>query len=202
MTGKNIFSILASILFIASVYLFLNRTDTRAPVQELQNQPKIRIFQYEFYRTKNDIETSRMVGKKADLMEGGLLLLRDGARGSRVREDRREEINAESADILLSGSSPGQLAGEVRIKSARIFKKVEAFIGAMRLETEEMFYDEVDGLVQTPKLVHVQQGAQELVGQGGFEYAVVKQVIKLKGGVSGTILPKEIKEQQKMGKKE
>ncbi|MCX6123229.1 MAG: hypothetical protein NTV34_00525 [Proteobacteria bacterium] len=185
MTGKNIFLILSSLLFTASVYLFLNRTDIRAPILELQNQPKIRIYQYEFYRTKDDIETSRMVGKKADLMEGGLLLLRDGARGSRVRENRREEVDAESADILLSGSSPGQLAGEIRIKSAKVFQKAEE-----------------DGLIQTRKEVHIHQGEQDVVGLGGFEYAVVKQSIKLKGGVSGTILPKEIREQQKMGKKE
>lgn len=194
MSGKNIFAVFALLLFGAAVAVFFQREESRVVVQEIHDQPKINLYQYEYYRVKDDVEVSRVVGKKADLMEGGKLLLRDGVRGVRVIDNRREEGTSQSADIDISGSH-GLMSGDVRATKARFFGKVAMSSGDSHFETEELHYTEdAGGVMQTKTPVRFQKKAQVVSGQGGFIYQIKTQKVEMQGGVSGTLIPKDLSE--------
>lgn len=200
MTGKNIFAGLALVLFAAALFVFFHHGDSKIIVQEASDRPKVMLYQYEYYRVKDDVETARMLGKQADLMDGGLVLLREGLRGVRTRDGRREEVTANSADVELSGSTPGQLASSAQAKKAKLYGDVVVTSGDARFESDEVHYSEEASLMHSQKPARVVQNTQIIYGKGGFDYQIDKEILKMRGGVSGTLLPKELSKAQKTGK--
>lgn len=197
MSSKMLFIVIALAIFIAALFVFLKKTDSKIVIQELQNQPKLRLVQYEFYRVKNDVETARLVGKDANLMEGNHLLLSGGVRGTRVRDGKREEFSSDSGQVDFAGSNPGMLSGDLQAKTARFNDNVQLVSGDMRFETEEVRYSQEQQLVYTSVPVTIRQRSQNLESKGGFQYNLNTERLKMAGGVSGNVSPKELKETKK-----
>ncbi len=186
---KNILAACSILLSMAAVYVFLTKEDSKIEVTAALDVPKIKIEDYEFYRVREDFVVSRLIGKEAALMEGGLIRLRNGFVGVRVRDDVREEIRAKGADIDMALNEAGQMAEATTVKHARIFSEVEIFVKDSRISNEEMEFTESTRTIKSVKPVKIEQQGQYVIGDAGFTYLVDQEKLSMTGGVSGMVEP-------------
>ena len=193
MKGKAIIVVLSLLLFVAAGYLYFTRTTTGVTIRADAETPKITILGYEFYRFKDDLVVSRLAGEKAQLFDGGRVELTEGVRAVRINGQHREELSSKRADLFLASSTQGSLNAVDRVDKIHVSESVDLMVGEARMETEDAVYTEEDTTIRSTVPVRVEQTGQFLAGEHGFEFNTKQESIRMKGGITGTILPASIR---------
>ena len=201
MKGKGILAFISLLLCAASVWIYLTRQSGRVIVRADTESPKVTIMGYEFYRFKDDLVVSRLAGERAVLFDGGRVEMTEGLRAVRLTGQRREELSAKRAEVLLASSSPGSLSSVDHVSKIRVQENVDLMVGEARLESEDATYTDEDTTIRSVVPVRVEQTGQYLSGEQGFEFQMKNESIKMKGGISGTILPSRIRSNSQKGVK-
>lgn len=193
MKGKAIIVVLSLLLFVAATYLYMTRSATGVTIRAGAETPKITILGYEFYRFRDDLVVSRLAGEKAQLFEAGRVELTDSVRAVRINGLRREELSSKRAELLLGSSTQGSLSSVDRVERIHVSENVDLMVGEARMETEDAVYTEEDTTIRSTVPVRVEQTGQFLAGEHGFEFNTKLESLKMKGGITGTILPASIR---------
>lgn len=198
MRGKTLFSIFSALVCVTATAVFFSREERQIKIRENEsNEPKITMGEFEYFKFKNDKLSVRLAGKNGALFDGGLVRMTDGVRAVRHNETRREELSAREAELALSGSNPSNLNTLNQIKRIRVHENVELLIDDGHFETEEAIYTDDDGVIRTDKPVRMERGGQFVASEGGFDYGVRSENLKMRGGVTGTLLPQLLKQKDK-----
>lgn len=192
MKGKAVIVVLSLLLFVAAAYLYFTKASTSITIRADAETPKITILGYEFYRFKDDLVVSRLAGERAQLFDAGRVDLTEGVRAVRINGQRREELSAKRADLFLASSTQGSLNAVDRVDKIHVSENVDLMVGEARMETEDAVYTEADTTIRSTVPVRVDQTGQFLAGEHGFEFNTKLEALKMKGGITGTILPASI----------
>lgn len=201
MKGKTVLSFFSLVLCVASVVIYVTRQSSSVVVRADADAPKITLVGYEFYRFKDDLVVSRLAGEKAVLFDGGRVEMTAGLRAVRLTGQRREELSAKRADVQLASSSAGSLNTMDHVSKIRVREDVDLMVGEVRLETEDATYTDDDATIRSLVPVRMEQTGQYLAGEQGFEFNMKLESVKMKGGVTGTILPAVIRKSPPKGVK-
>lgn len=201
MKGKAILVVFSLIVCAMATYQYFTRSNFGVTVRADAESPKISIFGYEFYRFKDDLVVSRLAGEKAALFDGGRIEMTEGLRTVRINGQRREELSSRRADVYLASSTQGSLSSVDKIEKINVKESVDLMVGAAHLETEDATYTENDATIRSTVPVRMEQTGNFLAGEQGFEFNMKQETLKMKGGITGTVLPAAIKTETPKGAK-
>lgn len=201
MKGRSILIVLSLLVFFAAAYTYFTRKSTGIVVRADAESPKITILGYEFYRFKDDLVVSRLAGERALLFDGGHVEMTEGVRAVRINNQRREELSSKKADIQLAMPAQGSLNNVDHVDKIHVREAVDLMVGEAHLETEDAVYTEDDSMIRSTVPVRIEQTGQFLAGEHGFEFNVKQESLKMKGGITGTVLPAAIRNSPPKGAK-
>jgi len=179
------------------LYVFFTR-DTKSLKENMSKgsikDPRARLEEFVVYRYEDDLLKGKLTARVGEFYEPNVFELDGEIRGERLTpEGERETLAAESATAYFKSTSLTKMmdqAGE--LDRAELTGFVEVGVKEHLLTTDYAEYVNSEKVVRSVRPVRVEGPGRVFVGEEGFTYDLVNQVLKMMGQIKGEVLVEQM----------
>ncbi|MBM4251045.1 MAG: hypothetical protein FJ146_03665 [Deltaproteobacteria bacterium] len=192
--GKKLVILGFLLSFAFAIYVFMTRetSSIKERINRVSSkEPRVVLEEFIAYRYDGDQLKAKITAHLGEFFEPNVVVLEGEVNGRRIKsKDDIEEIRAESATAYFKPSSLTKMLDPSQaneLERAELSGFVEVMLQEHQIITDYAEFIGRDKSVRSSRPVRVEGPGRTFIGESGFVYQLVSQILSMPGKVKGEV---------------